>query len=190
MKALLKKIRGCQICAGLLPNAPRPILQVGSISRILIIGQAPGRKVHETGIPWDDASGETLRNWLGVNRDQFYDDKLFGLVPMGFCYPGKGASGDLPPRPECAPAWHGSIFAGMQEYRLTLLIGQYSQRYYLGERLKANLTETVRAYKNYLPEYFPLVHPSPRNRFWQKKNPWFERTAVPHLRKLVKEALR
>lgn len=189
MKALLKRIRSCEICAEFLPNRPRPILQVGSKSRVLIIGQAPGRKVHETGIPWDDASGNTLRSWLGVDLDQFYDESLFGLVPMGFCYPGKGVSGDLPPRPECAPAWHGPILKGLRSPGLVLLIGQYSQKYYLGDRIRPTLTETVRAYREFLPEYFPLVHPSPRNRIWQKKNPWFEAEAVPDLRRLVKKAI-
>lgn len=189
MKSLLKQIANCEICAACLPNEPRPILQVGSRSRVLIIGQAPGRKVHESGIPWDDASGDELRRWLGVERKEFYDPGLFGLIPMGFCYPGKGKSGDLPPRPECAPAWHERIFAQLRQPHLTLLIGKYSQQYYLQERQKSTLTDTVKSYKNYLPEYFPLVHPSPRNRIWQKKNPWFESEIIPALSKLIRKAV-
>lgn len=189
MDNLLKQIRGCEICLEYLPNKPNPIVQVNAESRIIIIGQSPGRKVHETGIPWDDASGEELRRWLGVEKNQFYDASLFGLIPMGFCYPGKGKSGDLPPRPECAPAWHQQILTKLNHQRLTLLIGQYSQKYYLGDRLKGTLTDTVKAYLEYLPGFVPLVHPSPRNRIWQKKNPWFELDVVPSLRSLVQKII-
>ena len=188
MQDLLKEIAKCQICAACLPNPPRPVLQVSSKSKIIIIGQAPGRKVHETGIPWDDASGDELRRWLGVDKDEFYNADLFGLVPMGFCYPGKGKSGDLPPRPECAPAWHDQILSNLNEPKLTLLIGQYAQKYYLGKRLKATLAETVRAWHEYIPAFMPLVHPSPRNRIWQKKNPWFGAEIVPKLQKLISES--
>lgn len=173
----------------MLPCEPRPIVQAGAQAKIVIIGQAPGQKVQNSGIPWDDASGNELRRWLGVSKEQFYDSKLFALVPMGFCYPGKGTNGDLPPRPECAPLWHSLLLKQMKEVRLTILIGQYAQNYYLGNALKATLTDTVKNYKSYLPHYLPLVHPSPRNRIWQKKNEWFEKEAVPQLQVLVKKII-
>lgn len=182
MQKLINEIRCCSICKNFLPNEPRPILQASADSKIIIIGQAPGQKVQNSGIPWDDASGIELRRWLDVSKEQFYDDKLFALLPMGFCYPGKGTSGDLPPRPECAPLWHESLLKNMTEAKLIILIGQYSQNYYLKEALKTTLTDTVKNYKEYLPKYLPLVHPSPRNRIWQKKNPWFEKEVVPILR--------
>jgi uracil-DNA glycosylase len=161
-------------------------VQIGSASKILIIGQAPGQKVQDSGVPWDDQSGDELRRWLGVDKDMFYDTKLFGLMPMGFCYPGKGTSGDLPPRPECAPLWHGQLLSKMKSVRLTLLIGQYSQRYYLGALFQPTLTENVRNFRDFLPEYLPLVHHSPRNRVWQKKNLWFEVELVPYLQNVIK----
>lgn len=185
MKRLLEQVGQCQICAGCLPNSPKPILQVSSESRILIIGQAPGRRVHYSGVPWDDQSGDELRRWLGVEKAQFYDAKLFGLMPMGFCYPGKGKSGDLPPRPECAPLWHHQLLAKMKYVQLTLLIGQYSQKFYLGDKFNPTLTENVRSFRDFLPQFLPLVHPSPRNRIWQKKNPWFELEVVPKVREIV-----
>ena len=147
VKALLTSIRACTVCAKHLPLGPRPVLQASPKSRIVIIGQAPGRVVHGTGIPWDDKSGDNLRTWLGVSKEQFYDPDLFALVPMGFCYPGKGKSGDLPPRPECAPLWHAKLLAAMKQVKLTLLIGQYAHAQYLGEEAKSSLTETVRAFK-------------------------------------------
>ena len=189
MKKLLQEIRGCTACSKFLPNAPRPILQAGTSSKIIIIGQAPGQKVQNSGIPWDDQSGNELRRWLGVTKEQFYDEKIFALVPMGFCYPGKGSSGDLPPRPECAPLWHELLMKRMKKVKLIILIGQYAQKHYLDERLKPTLTETVRNYKEYLPLYLPLVHPSPRNKIWQKKNGWFEKEVVPQLQGIVKESL-
>lgn len=182
MKKLLSEIRTCTVCTKFLPNKPRPIVQASIHSKIVIIGQAPGQKVQNSSIPWDDASGNELRRWLGVSKEQFYDEQLFALVPMGFCYPGKGTSGDLPPRPECAPLWHAPLLKNMKKAKLIILIGQYSQNYYLGEALKATLTDTVKNSKEYLPTYLPLVHPSPRNRIWQKKNPWFEKEVVPILR--------
>jgi len=190
MEKLLKEIRSCAVCKKFLPNAPRPIIQAGKNSKIIIIGQAPGQKVQNSGVPWDDLSGNELRRWLGVTKEQFYDEKIFALVPMGFCYPGKGKSGDLPPRPECAPLWHDLILQKMKQVKLIILIGQYAQNYYLGEKLKPTLTETVKNFKKYLPEYLPLVHPSPRNKIWQKKNPWFEKEVVPHLQKIVKKILK
>ena len=180
---LLKKIRGCTECAQHLPLGPRPVLRAGSAARIMIIGQAPGTRVHATGIPWEDPSGDRLREWLGIDKTLFYDESRIAIVPMGFCYPGKGKSGDLPPRPECAPLWHGKLFAHLKQIQLILLIGQYSQAYYLGEKQIETLTETVRAWKEYGPRYFPLPHPSPRNNIWLKKNPWFGRQALPELRK-------
>lgn len=189
MEKLLTEIRSCSVCKQYLPNIPRPILQASTQSKIIIIGQAPGQKVQNSGIPWDDQSGNELRRWLGVDKKQFYNDKLFALVPMGFCYPGKGSSGDLPPRPECAPLWHNAVLAKMRNIKLIILIGQYAQKYYLGEKLKPTLTETVKHFKLFLPEFLPLVHPSPRNKIWQKKNPWFERDILPVLQKTVKGIL-
>jgi uracil-DNA glycosylase len=189
MKKLLEEIRSCTICQKHLPLGPRPIICVHPKSKIIIIGQAPGSKVHASGVPWDDASGNELRRWLGVTKEEFYDPKIFGLMPMGFCYPGKGPSGDMPPRPECAPLWHGKVLSSMKEVKLTLLIGQYSQKVYLDNNFKSTLTDNVRGFKEFLPEYFPLVHPSPRNRIWQKKNPWFELEVVPDLKKMVRETI-
>lgn len=190
MDKLHSEIAACTLCAKALPHGPRPIVSAGRDSKILIIGQAPGRKVHESGIPWDDASGNELRRWLGVDKERFYDPGSFGLVPMGFCYPGKGASGDLPPRPECAPQWHQRLLDAMKSVKLTLLIGSYAQKYYLKEAGLPTLTDTVRNFRSYMPKYLPLVHPSPRNKIWQKKNPWFEADVIPELRRIVGEALR
>ena len=173
---LLSQVRNCTECKAHLPFAPNPILRVGGQARLLIIGQAPGTKVHETGIPWNDPSGNRLRNWLGLSHEQFYDERKVAIMPLGFCYPGKGNSGDLPPRTECAPLWHDKILKYLPNIKLTLLIGQYSQRRYLGNRHKGNVTETVRAWREYIEEgYLPLVHPSPRNGIWLKKNQWFEK---------------
>ena len=185
MKKLIDKISACTICQAFLPNAPKPIFSVSAEAKILIVGQAPGQKVHDSGIPWKDQSGKELRRWLGVSEAQFYDTKLFALMPMGFCYPGKGTSGDLPPRPECAPTWHDALLKRMKNIEVTILIGQYSQKYYLGKNLKPTLTESVKSVKEYLPEFFPLVHPSPRNKIWQKKNPWFEKEIIPTLQKII-----
>ncbi|NAS12446.1 uracil-DNA glycosylase family protein [Poritiphilus flavus] len=189
MEKLLDDIRSCVVCESYLPLGPRPIVAAHTDSRIILIGQAPGAKVHETGIPWDDPSGKQLRKWLDVSDQVFYDEKKMALIPMGFCYPGKGKSGDLPPRPECAPLWHGPLLEPIADDALTLLIGGYAQKYYLGERAQANLTETVRNYQEYLPQYFPLPHPSPRNRFWLSKNPWFEEEVLPELKARVSKLL-
>ncbi len=183
---LLEDIRSCSICEEFLDLGPNPVVSASPKSKILVIGQAPGTKVHASGIPWDDASGKNLRKWLGVSNEQFYNPDLFGIVPMGFCYPGKGKSGDLPPRPECAPKWHSLLLEQMPEVRLTLLIGQYAQGYYLGDRKKKTLTETVRNFREYLPEFLPLVHPSPRNGIWMRKNEWFEQEIVPELQQVVR----
>ena len=189
MKSLLKDIRQCDICAKHLPLGPRPIITAHPNSKIVIIGQAPGTKVHETGIPWDDPSGRLLRKWLGVTDEVFYDERKIALVPMGFCYPGKGKSGDLRPRPECAPQWHRDLLNKMPRVELVILIGMYAQKYYLKSDAKNTLTETVRGYQEYLPKYLPLPHPSPRNRFWLTKNPWFDKEVVPILNQKVKNIL-
>ncbi|MEZ4855303.1 MAG: uracil-DNA glycosylase family protein [Gelidibacter sp.] len=183
MNNLLKEIRQCTICKDYLPLGPRPIVSAHKDAKIIIIGQAPGIKVHQTGIPWDDPSGKQLRTWLDVTDKDFYDDTKIALVPMGFCYPGKGKSGDLPPRPECAPQWHQPLLDFMPNVELVILIGMYAQKYYLKDKAKRTLTETVANYKDYLPKYLPLPHPSPRNRFWLAKNPWFEKEVLPELRK-------
>lgn len=189
MKKLLEEIRACEVCKAYLPLGPRPIISGSKSSKIIIIGQAPGTKVHDTGIPWNDPSGNLLRIWLDVDKDTFYDESKIALMPMGFCYPGKGKSGDMPPRPECVPLWHQKLLDAMPNIELTILIGQYSQAYYLGDNRKQNLTETVRSYADYLPHYIPLPHPSPRNRIWMKRNEWFEKEVVPILQQSVKNLL-
>jgi uracil-DNA glycosylase len=184
---LLEDIRDCRLCEAHLPHGPRPVLQVARGARLRIIGQAPGRKVHETGVPWNDASGERLRAWLGLTLDQFHDAHQVALIPMGFCYPGKAASGDRPPRRECAPRWHGALEALLPDLGLTLLVGQYAQARYLGTTRKATLTDTVWAWREYLPQgLLPLPHPSPRNQPWLAVNPWFERQLLPAVRAAVK----
>jgi uracil-DNA glycosylase len=190
MNSLLSNIRDCSVCGEHLPLGPRPIISAHPKSRIAIIGQAPGTKVHKSGVPWDDPSGKQLRKWLDVTDEQFYDEQLFALVPMGFCYPGKGKSGDLPPRPECAPLWHMKLLNRMLHLKLTILIGQYAQHYYLREKKEKNLTETVKNFSNYLPNYFVLPHPSPRNRFWLSKNPWFEEEVIPKLQQSINTVLK
>ncbi|HJV50988.1 MULTISPECIES: uracil-DNA glycosylase family protein [Oxalobacteraceae] len=185
LPSLLTEIRACRLCELHLPHGPRPVVQAGASARLLIVGQAPGKRVHDTGIPWNDPSGDRLRDWLGLSRDVFYDAQQVAIVPTAFCYPGKGKSGDLPPRAECAPAWHPRLLTAMPNLQLTLLIGRYAQEFYLRENGKPTLTETVAAWKEYLPRYFPLPHPSPRNQSWWKKNPWFERDLLPELRRRV-----
>lgn len=185
MDKLLSEIRSCTFCQESLPYAPKPIIQVSKSSKIVVIGQAPGQKVQDSGIPWDDASGNNLREWLGVSKQEFYDDTLFALMPMGFCFPGTGKSGDLPPKLACAPLWHQRVFESLQNVKLTLLIGQYAQHYYLPNSPKSNLTDTVRNYREYLPNYFPLPHPSPRNNIWQKKNQWFKEDVLTVLKEKV-----
>lgn len=177
---LYDEIMHCDICKAQLPLGPRPIVRGSEQAKILIIGQAPGTKVHASGIPWDDASGKRLRQWMGLNDQTFYDEAVVAIMPMGFCYPGKGRSGDLPPRPECAPKWHSLMLSALPNIKLTLLIGQYAQKYYLKEHF-TSLTETVRNWERHLPQYFPLPHPSPRNQIWLKQNPWFEKIAIPEL---------
>lgn len=185
MHNLLTEIRSCTVCKELLPNTPRPIVQASTISKIVIIGQAPGQKVQNSGIPWDDASGNNLREWLGVSKEIFYDEKVFALIPMGFCFPGTGKSADLPPRPECAPLWHQQLLESMKEVKLTILIGQYAQKYYLKDYSKKTLTETVKCFDEYLPDFLPLPHPSPRNNIWQKKNSWFKESVIFTLQNII-----
>lgn len=186
---LLAEISACTLCTGKLPYAPRPVLAASASARLLIVGQAPGRRVQESGIPWSDASGQRLRSWLDMAPEVFYDSAQVAIVPMGFCYPGTGRNGDLPPRVECAPAWHARLLATMPQVRLTLLIGAYAQNYYLAGQASATLTQTVAQWKDYLPAYFPLPHPSPRNTLWLKRNPWFEAEVIPVLRRQVSMAL-
>jgi uracil-DNA glycosylase len=186
---LLAEVRSCTICEAHLPNPPRPVLRASPSASLLIVGQAPGRRVHESGIPWNDPSGELLREWLRLDRDAFYDARRVAIIPVGFCYPGTGDAGDLPPRPECAPHWHPRLRAKLPAIRLTLLVGSYAHAYYLGARRKKTLADTVRARGEYLPEFFPLPHPSPRNRLWLKNHPWFDRDVVPQLRRRIKACL-
>ncbi|CAO3416674.1 uracil-DNA glycosylase family protein [Azospirillum endophyticum] len=187
---LFAKARACTLCAGVLPHGCRPVLRGSSTARLLIVGQAPGARVHASGIPWDDASGDRLRKWLAMDRAAFYDESRIAVVPMGLCYPGtmpKG--GDYPPRPECAPLWHPPLLDALSSVGLTLLIGQYAQARYLGERRKATMTETVANWRDYGPAFLPLPHPSWRNTGWLNRNPWFEEELVPALRRRVAEAL-
>ncbi|MFD0863235.1 uracil-DNA glycosylase family protein [Sungkyunkwania multivorans] len=189
METLLTKISSCELCKAHLPLGPYPIVAAHSKVKVVIISQAPGGKAHRTGIPWDDPGGQQLRKWLGVTDEEFYEKTRFAFMPMGFCYPGKGVSGDLPPRPECAPLWHKALLERMSNLQLAILVGQYSQKYYLAKAMRKNLTETVKAFEDYLPTYLPLPHPSPRNRFWLTKNPWFEEEVLPALRTIVKKII-
>ena len=184
---LLADIRACRLCAAHLPLGPRPVLQVGSGARLRIVGQAPGRLVHESGVPWRDASGDRLRAWLGLSPAIFYDPDKVAVLPIGLCYPGRGASGDNPPRPECAPRWHEPVNRLLPHIALTLLVGGHAQAYYLGRRRKASLTETVRDWRAYLEEGFlPLPHTSPRNQPWLAANPWFEAELLPDIRAVIR----
>ena len=186
---LIEEIRACRVCQATLPLGPKPVLRASVTAKLLIVGQAPGRRVHETGIPWNDPSGDRLRAWLGMSREQFYDERQIAIVPSGLCYPGSGTRGDAPPRPECAPLWHPRLQASMPHIELTLLIGQYAQAYYLSARRKKSLRETVQAYREYLPRFLPLPHPSPRNQLWLKQNPWFEAEVIPLLKERVVQVL-
>jgi len=189
IKKLLIQIRNCKECEKHLEFGVNPIIAASSKSKIIIIGQAPGRIVHNTGIPWNDKSGDNLRTWLGIDKAIFYNADIIALMPMGFCYPGKSKTGDNPPRPECAPLWHKKLLAQMPNAKLILLIGQYAQNYYLGEKAKNTLTETVQDFKTFLPVYFPLPHPSPRNNIWQAKNKWFGLKVLPELKKRVHDII-
>ncbi len=186
---LLTEVRACRACEAVLPLGPRPIVQAGSKARILIIGQAPGLRVHRSGIPWNDASGERLRQWLEITSDTFYDPEQVAIIPMGYCYPGRGKSGDLPPRPECARLWLDDLLAHLPAVELTLLIGAYAQRHFLAKQRHPTLTETVRAWQDYAPRLFPLPHPSPRNIGWFLRNPWFEQELLPGLQARIHELI-
>ncbi|VAW15782.1 Hypothetical protein VC0266 (sugar utilization related?) [hydrothermal vent metagenome] len=190
MDILLEKVKNCTRCAQFLPFDPRPVLTASKEARLLIIGQAPGTRVQESGIPWNDKSGERLRDWLAISEQVFYDQNKVALMPMGFCYPGVNQKGgDLPPRPECAPLWHDLLLAQMPQIKLTLLVGQYAQKHYLGPQRDKTLTETVRNFSRYQPRLVPLPHPSWRTIGWQKKNPWFEHELLPPLRQMISELL-
>ena len=186
---LLKEVRACTLCAAHLPQGPRPVLQVGAEARILIAGQAPGSKVHASGVPFDDASGERLRQWMGLDRDSFYDPQRVAILPMGFCYPGTGRSGDLPPRRECAPQWRARLLQAMPRIELTLVIGQYAMDWHLPDQKTQSLTDTVRAWREHWPALVTMPHPSPRNNIWLKANPWFEAEIVPDLQARVRLVL-
>lgn len=186
---ILREVRSCQHCVAL-PFGPRPIVQLASTARLLIIGQAPGSKVHQSGIPWNDASGDRLREWLMLERSDFYDPSKVAILPMGFCYPGAGKNGgDNPPRSECAPLWHARLLKHLPDAQLTLLLGQHAQKYYLVADRKNSMTETVRAYSEYAPRFFPLPHPSWRSLIWMRKHHWFEHTVIPSLRKAVRRVI-
>ena len=187
---LLREVRACRICEANLPFGPRPVLQLASTARLLIIGQAPGSKVHHSGVPWNDASGDRLRDWLKLDRSVFYDAARVAILPMGFCYPGAGENGgDKPPRPECAPLWHERLLKHLPDLQLTLLVGQYAHRHYLGSGRKGSMTETVKAFSEYGPRFFPLPHPSWRSPIWMRKHPWFEQAVIPELRKAVRKLI-
>ncbi len=190
LPALVREIRACRACAETLPHPPRPVLQVSAQARLCIVGQAPGTRVHESGIPFTDPSGDRLRDWLGIDKATFYDADKLAIIPMGFCFPGLDAKGgDLPPRRECAPLWRARLFAALPAMQLTLLVGQYAQAWHLGARRQKNLTETVRCWRDYLPGAVPMPHPSWRNNSWLKRNPWFAADLLPYLRKQVQELI-
>lgn len=189
MEKLLRDIRNCTVCQDHLPLGPNPILSAHKNSKIILLSQAPGRIAHQKSKAWDDPGGKQLRHWLGVTENQFYNPENFAIVPIGFCYPGKAKTGDLPPRPECAPLWHDALLEEFDNVKLTILIGAYAQKQYLKAKMKRTLTETVSSYEEYLPKYFPIPHPSPTNRFWKAKNPWFEKLVVPEFRRKVEKIL-
>ncbi len=190
LESLLVAVRACRACEGQLPLGPRPVLRAGALARILIVGQAPGARVHRTGIPWNDPSGERLRAWMGVGKDAFYDESQIAIIPMGYCYPGRGKGGDLPPRRECAHLWLDALLERLPMVELTLLIGQHAQRHFLGRRRKSTLAATVAAWREYAPAFVPLPHPSPRNTPWFQRNPEFERQLLPGLQRRICGILR
>lgn len=188
---LLREIEACRICEAELPRGPRPVLRASRSARLLIISQAPGSKVHQTGVPWNDASGNRLRDWMDLDRSMFYDRTKIAIVPIGFCYPGAAATGgDKPPCPECAPLWHERVLDHLPNLQLTLLVGQYSQKRYLGSGRKESMTETVKAFAEYGPKFFPLPHPSWRSGIWMQRQPWFEQETIPWLRRAVQRAIK
>jgi uracil-DNA glycosylase len=191
LDALLKDIRACRICEAYLPHGVRPVVRASTTARLAIVSQAPGIRVHETGLSFNDPSGDRLRDWLGIDRDTFYDESRIAVVGMAFCFPGYDANGgDKPPRKECAPLWQDRLFAALPDFRLTLLVGSYAQNWHLEGRTKENMTKTVKAWREYTPRYIPLPHPSWRNNAWIRKNPWFEAELLPYLRRRVKAALK
>jgi uracil-DNA glycosylase len=190
LERVARDARACRVCEAVLPHAPRPVFRVGHGAHLMIVGQAPGRRVHETAIPWNDPSGDRLRTWLGMDRDTFYDSARIAIVPVGLCYPGTVNGSDRPPRPECAPLWQPRFRAALPRLRLTLLVGQYAQAHYLGAARKKTLAETVRSYREYLPDFFPLPHPSWRNTAWITRNPWFAAQLLPALRRAICVILR
>ena len=185
---LLQQIRACRHCEADLPLGPNPVVRASKSARLLIIGQAPGTKVHASGIAWDDPSGDRLRHWLAVDKDVFYDESFLAIVPMGFCYPGRGKSGDLPPSVACAPLWHPQLLDHMPDIELVLLVGSYAQNHYL-EGSRETLTQRVSRWQDFGPRFLPLPHPSPRNALWLKRNPWFEREVVPELQSRVQKLI-
>ena len=185
---LVQQVRACTLCKDVLPEGPRPVVQLSRSSRILVVGQAPGRKVHETGIPFNDPSGDRLRQWMGVDREQFYNEEQVAILPMGFCFPGTGKSGDLPPRPECTETWREALLARLDKVELTLVIGQYAQAWHLPDSRKS-VTDNVKAWREYWPGLLPMPHPSPRNIRWLKSNPWFEQEVIPRLQARIRELL-
>ncbi|WP_297505843.1 uracil-DNA glycosylase family protein [Ferrovum sp.] len=188
LASLLAEVRACNLCEAHLPHGTRPVLQIHPQARVLIAGQAPGKRVHESGVPFDDASGDRLRDWMGVTREVFYNSKQIAILPMGLCFPGTGKSGDLPPRPECARTWRDQLLDHLRHLEVTLVIGQYAQAYHMNGK-RSSLTETVRDWRSYWPEIVPLPHPSPRNNIWLDRNPWFEKELVPMLRRRMSEVL-
>jgi uracil-DNA glycosylase len=189
LSRLLHQVRACTACVDL-PLGPRPVLQIARSARLLIVGQAPGRKVHETGVPWNDASGERLRQWAGIDRSAFYDEGCVAIVPIGLCYPGRDpAGGDKPPRRECAPLWHARLLEHLRDVRLTLLVGSHAQRFYLRSAGKGTMTDTVRSFRQYAPQFMPLPHPSWRSTMWMRQNPWFEAGVLPELQRTVRTVL-
>lgn len=189
MKDLIAQIKSCTVCKDHLPLEPNPVFTAHKSSKIIIVGQAPGLAVHNTGIPWNDKSGDNLRRWLDISSETFYNPELISIIPMGFCYPGKGKSGDLPPRKECAPLWHPSLLEHLNQVDLVLLVGKYAQDYYLEDNPYKTLTATVQNYKTFLPKFFVLPHPSPRNNIWMAKNEWFKHLVLPELKLQVKTIL-
>ena len=189
LDGLLLAVRGCRVCATHLPLGPRPVLQAGASARILIVGQAPGARVHASGVPWDDRSGERLRHWMGIDARRFYDRSSVAIVPMGLCYPGRAASGDRPPRRECAPLWLDRLLAQLPRIELTLLVGAYAQAHFLRAAGHTSVTATTRNWRTHLPRVVPLPHPSPRNVAWFKANPWFDDELLPVLQRRVRELI-
>lgn len=189
LDGLVREARACTVCAAHLPHPPRPVLRVATTARLLIVGQAPGRRVHESGIPWNDPSGQRLRDWLELEPEVFYDERRVAILPIGLCYPGTVDGADLPPRKECAPLWHPRIVPALGQVRLTLLVGSYAQAFHLADLRKAAMTDTVRAFRDYLPRFLPLPHPSWRNSGWLKRNAWFQADLLPELRRLIRATL-